>query len=427
MNVVRDDGIVAYLNGTEIYRNSMPSGSISNTTLATATISGSGETAWNSVALSPTSLLPGNNVLAIEIHQVGANNPDISLNARLYASTIPPVANITRGAYLQKVTSNSITVRWRTDIACNSKVAYGTSLSYGNDVVDAALTTEHIVTIPNLSPATKYFYSVGTTYQVIQGDVKNNFYTAPPTGATTPVRIWTTGDFGNGSAAQAAVRDAYAAYTGSTPTNLWTWLGDNAYSNGLDAEFQNYVFSVYPDQLKSFPLYPAPGNHDYGSASYQGASSLTTNFPYFSIFSVPQAGEAGGVASGTPKYYSYNYANIHFISLDSYGALNNAGSPMYNWLNNDLSANTQRWTIVYFHHPPFSKGTHNSDTESELVNMRTNIVPLLESYRVDLVLSGHSHTNERSYFIKGHFGVANTFNATMKVSNATNTFTKTSF
>ena len=97
---------------------------------------------------------------------------------------------------------------------------------------------------------------------------------------------------------------------------------------------------------------------------------------------------------------------------------------MYNWLNSDLAANTLRWTIVYFHHPPFSKGTHNSDTEIELMDMRTNIVPLLESYHVDLVLGGHSHTNERSYLIKGHFGSATTFNSSMKISNATNSFTK---
>ena len=99
---------------------------------------------------------------------------------------------------------------------------------------------------------------------------------------------------------------------------------------------------------------------------------------------------------------------------------------MYNWLNSDLAANTQRWTIVYFHHPPYSQGSHNSNTESELVNMRTNIVPLLESYNVDLVLSGHSHNNERSYLIKGHFGTSGTFNSTMKVSTATNNFVKSS-
>src|SRR4030095_3226208 len=202
---------------------------------------------------------------------------------------------------------------------------------------------------------------------------------APTPGTSTPVRIWAIGDFGNGSAQQAAVRDAFVNYSGTTTTNLWLWLGDNAYSTGTDAEYQSYVFNVYPDQFKSIPLFPSPGNHDYGNAGYQTTSTLGTNYPYFSIFTVPQLGESGGVASNTPKYYSYNYANIHFISLDSYGSYNTTTSVMYNWLNNDLATNSQRWTIVYFHHPPYTKGTHNSDTDVELTNMRTNIIPLLES------------------------------------------------
>lgn len=241
-----------------------------------------------------------------------------------------------------------------------------------------------------------------------------------------PVRIWAIGDFGNGSTSQDNVRNAYMNYAGAHATNLWLWLGDNAYATGTDTEFQNNVFNKYPTQFKKFPHFPSIGNHDYAQSGYQSAAALGTNFPYFNIFSVPQSGEAGGVASNTPKYYSYNYANIHFIALDSYGSLNNTTSPMYTWLNNDLAANTQRWTIVYFHHPPYTMGTHNSDNDIELINMRANIVPLLESYHVDLVLNGHSHDNQRSYLIKGHYGLASTFNSSMKVSAATNSFTKTS-
>ena len=97
---------------------------------------------------------------------------------------------------------------------------------------------------------------------------------------------------------------------------------------------------------------------------------------------------------------------------------------MYTWLSNDLANNQQRWTVVYFHHPPYTMGTHNSDTDIQLINMRTNIVPLLESYHVDLVLSGHSHVNERSYLIKGHTGLSHTFNSGMKISPDNSNFIK---
>jgi hypothetical protein len=67
---------------------------------------------------------------------------------------------------------------------------------------------------------------------------------------------------------------------------------------------------------------------------------------------------------------------------------------------------------VTFHHPPYSRGSHNSDNTSsdyELVQMRENIVPILEQFNVDLVLSGHSHSYERSYLIRGHHGFSPTF------------------
>ncbi len=425
LNVIRDDGIIVYINGTEVFRNNMPTGTVGYTTLATTAIGGTDESTWNTANLSTTSIVTGNNIIAVEIHQAAVTSSDISFNLRLYGTGQPSTTPlVTRGAYLQKLTPNSITIRWRTDISCDSKVQYGTSTAYGSSASDLSATTEHIVTLMGLSSGTKYYYTIGTGSQVLQGDTNNNFITAPVTGAVVPVRIWAIGDFGNGSTSQDNVCNAYMNYPGAHATNLWLWLGDNAYAAGTDTEFQNYVFNKYPTQFKKFPHFPSIGNHDYGQAGYQSSASLGTNFPYFNIFSVPQAAEAGGVASNTPKYYSYNYANIHFIALDSYGSLNNPSSPMYSWLASDLAANTQRWTIVYFHHPPYTMGTHNSDNDIELINMRTNIVPLLESYHVDLVLCGHSHVNERSYMMKGHYGTANTFTAAMKVSTQTNNFTK---
>jgi predicted MPP superfamily phosphohydrolase len=286
---------------------------------------------------------------------------------------------------------------------------------------DAALVTDHMVRLSGLSPSTKYYYAVEDQYYVLQGDQNNHFFTAPLTGDTQPVRIWAIGDFGDAGTGQAAVRDSYINYTGTTYTNLWLWLGDNAYSNGTEAEYQAKVFSIYPTLFKNIPLYPSIGNHDYAQSGYQSSASLTTNFPYFRIVSVPTAAEAGGVPSLTEKYYSYDYGNIHFIALDSYGSLNAAGSPMYNWLVNDLDANQQRWTIVYFHHPPYTKGSHDSDTDPELANMRTRIIPVLESHHVDLVLSGHSHANERTALIQGHYGLANTFGSSMIVQGGSGT------
>ena len=87
---------------------------------------------------------------------------------------------------------------------------------------------------------------------------------------------------------------------------------------------------------------------------------------------------------------------------------------MLTWLQNDLASTTQPWVIAFFHHPPYSKGSHDSDTDIELKEMRQNALPILENAGVDLVLSGHSHSYERSFLIDGHYGTSSTFTSAMK-------------
>ncbi|HSB92649.1 MAG TPA: metallophosphoesterase, partial [Flavitalea sp.] len=228
---------------------------------------------------------------------------------------------------------------------------------------------------------------------------------------------------GTNSSAQANVRNAYQAYNGTNYTDVWMLLGDNAYNNGLDTEYGNNFFNVYEGSLtKNHVLWPAPGNHDYANT---GARQADHQIPYYDLFSLPTKGEAGGVPSNSEAFYSYDYGNIHFVSLDSYGweagntRLYDTTGAQATWLKQDLAANKQKWTVVYFHHPPYTKGSHNSDTEQELVSLRQKLVPILERYKVDLVLSGHSHSYERSFMINGHYGLETTFDTTsMAFSNS---------
>jgi hypothetical protein len=64
---------------------------------------------------------------------------------------------------------------------------------------------------------------------------------------------------------------------------------------------------------------------------------------------------------------------------------------------------------------PYSKGSHNSDTETELIQMRQNALPILEAGGVDLVLGGHSHAYERSVFLDGHYGASTTLTSSNQV------------
>ncbi len=84
LRLVRDDGAVVYLNGTEILRSNMPTnGAVLFTTLAPLTVGGNDETNYLSNLMAPSALLPGTNLLAVEIHQSSTNSSDISFDLEL--------------------------------------------------------------------------------------------------------------------------------------------------------------------------------------------------------------------------------------------------------------------------------------------------------------------------------------------------------
>lgn len=316
-------------------------------------------------------------------------------------------AALKRGPYLQTPTASSMVLKWSTDVATDSVVKFGNApTDLTSTVSTPALTTEHEVTVTGLAPNTRYYYSIGSSRETLSGgDTGHFFTTAPAPGTEKATRIWVIGDSGTANANAAAVRDAYKNYTGGSVTDLWLMLGDNAYEDGTDKEFQAALFDTYPELLRTIPVWPAFGNHDGRTAD-----SVTQSGAYYDIFSLPANAEAGGVASGTEAYYSFDYANIHFISLDSAESDRSPAGAMMTWLENDLAANGKDWVIAFWHHSPYTKGSHNSDEEKILIEMRENALPILEAHGVDLVLSGHSHSYERSHLIAGHYGASGTLN-----------------
>ena len=116
-----------------------------------------------------------------------------------------------------------------------------------------------------------------------------------------------------------------------------------------------------------------------------------------------------------PNYYSFDYANIHFVMLDTEASDLDDDGEMLSWLKKDLEINKQKWLIAIMHHPPYSKGSHDSDNKrrsgGRLNAARENIIPLLEQAGVDLVFSGHSHMYERSELMNCHYGLSDSFNS----------------
>ncbi|MCF2447231.1 metallophosphoesterase [Dyadobacter sp. CY345] len=330
---------------------------------------------------------------------------------------IPSYGQLIRGPYLQVATSISMVIRWRTDVAATSRVQFGnTSNNLDKKIEDNALVTEHEIKLTGLTPMTKYFYSIGSLSTVYQGDPNNYFETTPIPGTKGKYRFGVLGDCGTNSAFQGNVRDQLTNYLGKDYMNALLLLGDNAYSQGKDPEYQSNFFNHYKDNfLKKFPVFPTPGNHDYGNDDPN--RQIDHKIPYYDIFTLPVKGESGGVPSENEAYYSYDYGNVHFLSLDSYGKedqstrLYDTLGKQVQWIKADLAANKNKdWVVAYWHHPPFSLGSRNGETENDMIKIRENFIRILERNGVDLILCGHSHVYERTRLIQGFYNYSGSFN-----------------
>ncbi len=335
------------------------------------------------------------------------------ISARFLDKSLGGIYDGFRQPYLQIAASNSIIIRWQTPKPHVGVVRIGKSINQVDKVFsETQADDEHRIKITGLEPDTKYYYSVGAPrYAIYEG--KDYWFKTNPLEKNTATRFWVTGDQGQAGDIQNKVRDAMLSWiqrhpainrtatAANSPLDFWLTTGDNAYRSGTNQQFQDNFFVPFSSILKHTPVWPVYGNHD------------ARRWVFFNIFSFPTQAEAGGEASGTEKYYSFDYANIHVVVLDSQSSRIQKNSRMLRWLKKDLAATSQQWLVAIFHHPPYTKGTHNSDnladSFSRMQNIREFILPVLEKAGVDVVLSGHSHMYERSWFMRCHYGTSDKF------------------
>jgi hypothetical protein len=279
---------------------------------------------------------------------------------------------VVRGPWLQQTGPDGAIVRWNTDGPGAGRVWFGPSPgNLGSVVDDPRVAFAHEARITGAPADTRVAYAVGhaTAGVLVGDDVDHVFRTAPVPGRRTPFLAWVLGDSGTANADAAAVRDAWRGlHPDPLDTDVWLMLGDNAYGTGKDSEYQTAVFDFYPEWLRQVSLWATLGNHDGYSAF-----SATQTGPYFDVFTFPTAGEVGGVGSGTEAYWSFDHANVHFVNLDSTDSDRSPTGAMGTWLAADLAASTADWTVVFFHHPPYSKGSHDSDREIGRASCRERV------------------------------------------------------
>ncbi|MEP2777648.1 MAG: metallophosphoesterase family protein [Luteolibacter sp.] len=331
--------------------------------------------------------------------------------------SVCPAAEITRAPYLQLAREDGITIVWRTNTTLeNPKVMIQQEGTLAPLTCDGAAilkrvhlsgalpeTVQYEATLDGLKPETTYRYMLFDGDDALtQDDEEHHFTTHPPIGKTTPARIWVVGDSGTGQAHQILVHRAMIGYTAETkrPLNFYLHVGDMAYGEGTDDQFQNKFFKPYKETLANTVCWASMGNHE--GKSSDGRRGVG---PFYDAYVCPTEGEAGGVPSGNESFYSFDYGDIHMICLNSYDVDRTPNGTMAKWLVRDLAAakSKAKWIIGFWHHPPYTKGTHDSDIEIELVEMREHIMPIMENGGVDLVICGHSHIYERSILIDGAY------------------------
>lgn len=340
-------------------------------------------------------------------------------NSLLFAfvSTSLVSGEITRGPYLQLAHTTGITVVWRSDSEMTDPTVKcwregdSAALSVKETVVvrraagEMALSevpegeVQYEASLSGLQTAARYRYAIfDGEIAVTSEEQPFTFATHPKVGEATPTRIWVVGDSGTGEQHQRDVHSAMQLYTSERPIDLYLHVGDMAYGQGTDEQFQSRFFAPYQETLREKVCWASMGNHEGFSSN--GKTGIG---PFYDAYVCPTAGEAGGLPSGSEAFYSFDYGDIHVICLDSYDLDRKPSGEMAQWLKKDLAATEAKWIIGFWHHPPYTKGTHDSDTEVPLIEMREYIMPILEEGGVDLVLSGHSHIYERSMLIDGAY------------------------
>lgn len=246
-------------------------------------------------------------------------------------------------------------------------------------------------TIENLQPGTVYNYRVGdgTNWSSI-----NTFKTEENGYVETKFLIFGDSQSGNADVPNYAPwnKTVQNAFSKNQDADFLVNLGDLV-EKGQDYRHWNNWFDAAKGVIDKIPEMPVQGNHE----TYNASGWDSTNPQYFvNQFKTPMNGPDG--LKG--QVYSYDYGNVHFVVLDSQEdeeAPNNDEflKKQAQWLDNDLSVNKQKWTIVMFHKTPY----YNKASRAN-VTLKNIFSPVIEKHHVDVVLNGHDHGVSRTFPIK---------------------------
>lgn len=315
------------------------------------------------------------------------------LTAVLLAACVPArAARLERGPYLENMTSQMVTVRYRVDAATPAWLTFGAAPDCERFQTLGSSVKEGRIPLFGLTPDTTHCYRIYLPADQSTGVYKafeGNFQTFRDEDKPY-FSFLALGDSGSGSEEQLQVAEQMAKYS----PDFVLHLGD-IIESGLDTDADEEYFKPYAPLLSRVPFFLTLGNHDYG-ADYKtpaGKGFLRANFTPF--HSVPLTGLS-------PHYYYFDIANARFIVLDANDFSGAKPAPVlkpdskqYKWLEYVLSRTKKAWKFVAVHAPLYSTGSHAAVEEQV-----SALEPLFLKHNVDLVLQGHNHNYERTKPVK---------------------------
>lgn len=386
-------GFVAYLNGREILRRNLPGTPGEPVPFgAEPTPHSAGLAEELDCSPAVAELRPGTNVLALQWHP-----PRDGFGGQLVPELL---ANFTRGPFVQNTTPNSQTVVWRTPVPASTEVELGENPEALRPVfADATPATNHIATLTDLTPDTRYWYRVvSRDGEHVAASPVLQFRTFKTNG---PLRFVVAADVGGGALPQYAV----AAAMREAAPDLVLIAGDLVYPRFLDRLADQRFFSVYRRQMTQTPFFVVAGNHDtaYGAIDdFMHAFVCPTN-------SIPPA-EHPAASTWPEAYYSFACGDAHFtglyVPIYFRGLELREGTAQWRWLEADLAAARKPWKFIFLHHPLMSSGPHRRDDYNfndvnDMAELAGALLPLARRHGVQMIFSGHDHAYERFRPVQG--------------------------
>jgi hypothetical protein len=239
---------------------------------------------------------------------------------------------IGRSPYLQRLLSDRVSILWTTpQLAAGSVTVLG---SDGSATTVAAVMKrfapsqtamassfyQYQADVTGLQPGKTYSYRVAVNGQAVVSNPAQFSFTTPTPGKCSFLSF---GDSGADSSQQLALIQRMIAEPGIGKV---IHLGDLAYSAGTFGEFETNYFTPNSPLMSRLPFFATPGNHEY----------ITDSAAPFLAGHV--AAVCGVPSQDTGRYYSFDWGDAHFVSIDSnLLPTPDAASRMLAWLDDDLA------------------------------------------------------------------------------------------